>query len=1173
MTFRCAHLGIVVPRSNETEVVRRSIWRTHAAHNLASWEFDQLLLLMRGEPYDMAVEKPPKPPRKGKKRLRAWEKRHQLTKSEGEDTVHYPRDRVRRDALLMAREAQRRNGGSGGDDEEVLSLLRVLYEAMVPSSVDPGKGEGEAQKLATAYVGNLCVQGSRGNLDCARLAAVVPTWLVRYREWAKKAKEEKKAKKKIPSSILSEATSWLESEECRSVHWVNVGRTPTWKKKIVKDEEPASEWIPLFDSWLEKQADKAGSVAPAILRLDEIGVLPLMDGGPVYRLLHGRGGGKSVWDLGALKDSLSSLSSWESWNARTGEEYSKVVETTRLAAEELSKYRSEAAVFEKYERTRCEELSEHFGRECKYHLTRKQVKGWNMVRSAWTEVMKRGLRGKRLEEALVKEVSRVQGDLVRKHGKGALRTRFGDHHLFRWLAKTKNHKGWISDEEALWKFASFRSAQARQRLTKSCARYRAPCPRTHPRWCEFAIAEKSGGLPKFQLKEAAPGKLVASLPLLYRTEGGLLEEGRHWFRLAPSRQIRDPLLQEGENRLDVSYRYDSLGLTAMAEVRNSTLVLDRKAVEGMSEERVEAGDVKAKLAVVLDVVPQCPADWLDKRGKPQKPPLANALAKSLGNGTIRREDLKPGLRVFSCNLNHGCNAVSVFELMDLPEGPGNKLAYHVHGTLWGVHERSHVLFLPGEKPTASDRRWRNYLYANVKRLERRIRDMKELHDVVSSCGSDEDWLDKVRKSKEGSALAEFAKEGVRSVSGARDRFEGQCRDLANAMSDWVREQRPRRVREKSCLRLREKARRLLDEGRKEEARAVLAQVPEQERLTEPKDRESTFLLSLEGIEYLERCLRLYKSWQKMLGRDPSEGKFHAYLWDHVTNLKQERVRLLSSKIVRAAMGYDSSGVRQWDPCRVILFEDKSRYQFRSDRPKAENRGLMAWCHRAIETTVRMRSEVHGIFVPEKAVNAGYVSRFDAVTGAPGIRCARLRNHELTDEVLTKLGNMGFHDVDHGAAATLVPREGGNLLASPAPDGGLRVVNAEINAAWNIQKRFWTRHADVYRIPVAFVKEEEVRSVFSASMGKRLEGAVKKVFKGTSLAFGKIPNGSSRVPMRPKKTNGRENPKRSATSAFRDPSFLVLDPADWYLSDDYWALVTETVVELLLEEQAREVVRA
>jgi hypothetical protein len=172
---------------------------------------------------------------------------------------------------------------------------------------------------------------------------------------------------------------------------------------------------------------------------------------------------------------------------------------------------------------------------------------------------------------------------------------------------------------------------------------------------------------------------------------------------------------------------------------------------------------------------------------------------------------------------------------------------------------------------------------------------------------------------------------------------------------------------------------------------------------------------------------------------------------------------------------------------------------------------------------------------------------------------------------------------------LVPRDGGEVFACLSASGDLLLIDADINAAQNLQRRFWTRHATAFRLPCSR-REIEGREVWvPRPMGKRLEGAM----GGPGMLD---PTGHETGSARWQKA--KRNPKAPSKAApenelvdadaeeisglveeaeidsgrvevfFRDPSGIIL-PADlWYPSRTYWGIVRAKTVTAIKRRLGR-----
>ncbi len=259
-----------------------------------------------------------------------------------------------------------------------------------------------------------------------------------------------------------------------------------------------------------------------------------------------------------------------------------------------------------------------------------------------------------------------------------------------------------------------------------------------------------------------------------------------------------------------------------------------------------------------------------------------------------------------------------------------------------------------------------------------------------------------------------------------------------------------------------------------------------------------------AIDYYDRVFQLLKSWQNLgkvdmnRGMETAErtGRFLRTFKDHILSLRDDRVKVGSDLIIRAALGYrpvKSAGnsVEKdlqtgqkigWElvdgakTCKLILFEDLASYRTSFSSDRQGNRTLMTWSHRAIVETVEKAADAYKMRVI--SVNADYTSQFYSENGAPGVRGfaigrhsgrnkndqkyapTMLQNHllknisESKSAEMQELFRMGTHE---DRITGFVIKAGGPDFLSVAYDENgnkvLQVVNADENAATNLQTRY------------------------------------------------------------------------------------------------------------------------
>lgn len=222
MPTRSVNLKMILDRSAKGDGVRRALWTTHAAVNEAVAEIERVLLLCRGESY---------------------------VNSDGEVV---PRERVRKQALALARRAQKNNGRTSktGTDGEILDALRKLYESIVPSCKIDTEGrpaKGDAKQIGNSFASPLMDAKSEGFQSVFdKILDPPPKWIGEMD--AGKPGWEK------------HSIAWARSEESQRLQRAP-GSPSAWVRRLRKDQ-------PWQGSFVEDQAKKRREVCgvPALMR-------------------------------------------------------------------------------------------------------------------------------------------------------------------------------------------------------------------------------------------------------------------------------------------------------------------------------------------------------------------------------------------------------------------------------------------------------------------------------------------------------------------------------------------------------------------------------------------------------------------------------------------------------------------------------------------------------------------------------------------------------------------------------------------------------------------------------------------------------------------------------------------------------------------------------------------
>lgn len=217
-------------------------------------------------------------------------------------------------------------------------------------------------------------------------------------------------------------------------------------------------------------------------------------------------------------------------------------------------------------------------------------------------------------------------------------------------------------------------------------------------------------------------------------------------------------------------------------------------------------------------------------------------------------------------------------------------------------------------------------------------------------------------------------------------------------------------------------------------------------------------------------------------------QFGQKILDALENLREQRVKQLSSRIVEAALGLgrmqkDVVGkdrkrpaVQVDRPCHAIVIENLKNYRPDQTQTRRENRQLMAWSSSKILKYLTELCQLYGLHLRE--VSAAYTSRQDSRTGAPGIRCQDVSIKEFMRSAFwrkqvahaNKLKNARDHYIQNldiewkgkseedwnRAGVARTPLNGGEIFVSadsnsPAAKG----LQADLNAAANIGLRALT----------------------------------------------------------------------------------------------------------------------
>lgn len=175
-------------------------------------------------------------------------------------------------------------------------------------------------------------------------------------------------------------------------------------------------------------------------------------------------------------------------------------------------------------------------------------------------------------------------------------------------------------------------------------------------------------------------------------------------------------------------------------------------------------------------------------------------------------------------------------------------------------------------------------------------------------------------------------------------------------------------------------------------------------------------LSITRIATMKSLYQLHKAFamrarpEKPQGA-PEKGETNAgvaqSILDAMERMREQRVKQLASRIAEAALGIGRIKIpkkgktpkrpreRVDQPCHAVVIENLTHYRPDELQTRRENRQLMSWSSSKVKKYLTEACQLHGLHLRE--VQAGYTSRQDSRTGAPGVRCADVP----LDDFLTK----------------------------------------------------------------------------------------------------------------------------------------------------------------------------
>ena len=307
---------------------------------------------------------------------------------------------------------------------------------------------------------------------------------------------------------------------------------------------------------------------------------------------------------------------------------------------------------------------------------------------------------------------------------------------------------------------------------------------------------------------------------------------------------------------------------------------------------------------------------------------------------------------------------------------------------------------------------------------------------------------------------------------------------------------------------------------------------------------------------------------------------------------------------------DGFWLKLHEPCDFIVFEELQNYRTDDEKPSRENSMLMSWAHRSTVDQVRMQGELFGLRVG--AVGASFSSRFHAASGCPGVRGNLYEKNQIReahDELMIYLvqpeNNRRKSSLSHLSRllldmygddvldtawkfvdecdrkgkssdfAVLLPDRGGEyfIYGHKDPSGEIipSYINADVNAAQNLAKRWITRYDNPQKINVSIVDGNMLPVDNRSVRINRIIGAAciladgKPDEKWFSGILEKEQEKKKKATKDESIETEEDDEELGKCSVFRDLSGTFFDPDRWYSSLQFWTTVRSRISQLISEQ--------
>lgn len=909
-----------------------------------------------------------------------------------------------------------------------------------------------------------------------------------------------------------EAEAWIKSVQGQNAikPLLEGSGAPSAFKRAYLGGKP---WVEAFvKDQIKFRNELEGGLAFSMKTLDDMGLLPLLHF-PKEILQH------PVWLKLMLKTALDNFASYLETDKSTREDYANCVLKFEKAEIASQPFEAEKAQMESYF---SDQYAETVDRSmC---LTKRMVRGVETVFAIWKRCTN--------EAERISVIDDFQADKNKAK-------QLGDVNFLKWLAEESNTN--CRNMDCMRTLIVYYDCKAKKERKKKCNRYTVANAISSKRFVKYDNP-KGSNYKKYKLMADAE-RLYVGLPVLVTSLNGEILEEQINFSLAKNNQFLPPEEKAGYNSIVLSETH----VTFANSKRYWDNCSEKYAREVFSGEIREAalmplGNLTKNrdifISIPIEINPLCEPSFQKISDEAKLyfssaySPTGNKHMEYIDNKQIRALAIDLGLKQF------GACAV------------GKKLfkADHCEDVSFEI-ERRFMLRLPGEghdNKTDENRRLMLSKLNDIKRDINYLRTLKWLYGQADISR---------RHNRIDQALKFVNRQDVERVyKELRNEADIQNMNLLLSMEyDKMMQSMNKTMQGFRGNNSAGKQRRNYNPGK-----------------------------SFWAIEYLETVRKLIISWNSLGYRIDEENKTMSrgygvtatHLLEHINNLKDDRIKTGADLLVQAARGYvyDEDGkcwIQKYPCCNVIVFEDLSRYDFKTERTRAENSMLMKWSHREIVKETINQAGLYGITVYD-STDSALTSKYLHSTDTPGIRCDRVKkadfdaNGSLKETVLEKLPDIFHNKLDCIKVGSIIPSPIGSLFVTLNQDSALHIVNADMNAAENLLGRFFGSHTHLLKLNVE-CKEGKILLKGDEEQGKRLKGQLIYHFGTLNLNIIYDKTTDSFVVTENKKNTGDIYEKDGKLYAvYNDPSGVLFDSEKWYDYATFWNGVKNAIEEKVCE---------